>query len=720
MAKISFPYGASYSPLIFDEGEWDRDLGLMRDSYLNLVRIGDVHGSWDRIEPRPGVYEFARLEKFYRKADQYGVQILLSNGASCPPLWLKTKYPDISLLSNRGERYPLGSSYHWACIHHPGYLEALRSYTTQLAEFAIQFSNHFGWQITNEIGFPFMPAREQNELGLYCYCDHCQDTFRSWLKDKYQSLEALTEAWSWSTTNFVYNDWGEVVGPESLPASWSGVTRWIDWRLFWQKAFTNYAGWQHKLLRKIDKNHPTSINTFNFKGFDRFGTFMGLDQWSIAKEVDHIGYDLYPGSGDKLKSRPEHNSMFLDHGRSVSLSTGKDFWLHEVESGPIGGWLPGPQYNTSPKDIDNYILESIGHNGKLIIYMPWREWGYQPIRWGALVDLNGNPTSRLQAAAKLGDFLQEQADFLKKAQTPQGEVAILESKPNAIFLRGVNQEELLFKAQRGAYRAFWDQGFSIDFITPDQLNNESLQNYKYICLPLLGLLGEAHAQLLEGYVSRGGIVIGFARLATLDDKGWYHYNLPLQSLGSIFGINNIQADTLGDHQIKVQDQIFKGAINRDLIKTDDKTETLATFTDGKPAVTHARLGEGFGVYIGTQADIAYLDNPQENLLREIIYEVNKRRNIQPRMIVNGPFTRANGIDPHLLEADGKAFVLISNYLNQAQPGEFLLQLGEQLPEEVNLVFPSKIPLPFTTNKGVLSIPLQFKEKEVVILEIIWN
>ncbi len=254
--------------------------------------------------PAPGSSILPVLGRFYTLAGEYGLKILLSNGASCPPLWLKTQYPDVSLLSSRGERYPLGSSYHWACIHHPGYLQALEKYTLQLAHFAVQFPNHFGWQITNEIGFPFMPAREQNELGLYCYCAHCQDKFQQWLKVKYSSLDNLTEAWSWSTTNFVYNQWEEAVGPESLPASWSGVTRWIDWRLFWQNAFAKYAGWQHDLIRQVDPDHPTSINTFNFKGFDRFGSFMGLDQWQIAEQVDHIGYDLYPGSGNKLKSRP--------------------------------------------------------------------------------------------------------------------------------------------------------------------------------------------------------------------------------------------------------------------------------------------------------------------------------------------------------------------------------------------------------------------------------
>jgi beta-galactosidase GanA len=692
----------------------------MQDSSMNLVRVGDVHGSWDRIEPREGDFSFSRLERFYDLADKYGIRILLSNGACCPPLWLKTKYPDISLLSSRGEKYPTGSSYHWACIHHPGYLNALEAYTTKLATVAIQFPNHLGWQITNEIGFPFLPTREKNELGLYCYCDHCQEKFQRWLKEKYATLDDLTQAWSWGTTNFVYNDWSEAVGPESLPASWSGVTRWIDWRIFWQDAFAAFAGWQHDLIKEIDPDHPTSINTFNFKGYDRFGTFMGLDQWKIAKQVDHIGYDLYPGSGDKRKTRPEHSSLFLDHGRSVAQSTGRDFWLHEIESGPIGGWLMGPEYNTGPRDIDNYIIESLGHNAKLLIYMPWREWRYQPLRWGALVDMLGGPTTRLKAASALGRLMQENAAFLAHAQPPHAEVAILESKPNAIFLRGVHQEELLFQAQRGAYRAFWDQGYSVDFITPAQLTDPANLPYQYICLPLMGLLSAETAKKLEEYVKAGGVLLGFSRLATMDDNGWSHPALPLGSLGRIFGVDKIVADKLQEGQIQFKKKLYPGAENRDLLIPKPETEIWAVFQDGKPAVTRARLGAGLGVYISTQADIAYLKDPQCNLLGSVIKEIDKKEDIRPKQELSGDFTRARGVDPHILEGDQRTWILFSNYLNQDQSGEYSMWIGDRSPDQIMKIFPDRSAVKYKLEGNKITIPINFKEKEVMILELCWK
>jgi beta-galactosidase len=127
-----FYYGASYSPLVFPEAEWPRDLAGMQSAGMNLIRLGDVHGSWDLIEPQPGLYKLDELDRFYRLAAEYGIEILISTGASGPPLWLAQKYPDVTPLNSRGERYPLGASYHWACISHPGYREALTRYIAKL------------------------------------------------------------------------------------------------------------------------------------------------------------------------------------------------------------------------------------------------------------------------------------------------------------------------------------------------------------------------------------------------------------------------------------------------------------------------------------------------------------------------------------------------------------------------------------------------------------
>ena len=95
--------------MVFPEETWSTDLERMEKVGINLIRTNDIHGSWDRLEPQRGDLRLDVLERFYRKAGEHGISILLSTGAATPPLWLANQYPDARLLSHKGERYPLGS-----------------------------------------------------------------------------------------------------------------------------------------------------------------------------------------------------------------------------------------------------------------------------------------------------------------------------------------------------------------------------------------------------------------------------------------------------------------------------------------------------------------------------------------------------------------------------------------------------------------------------------
>ncbi len=713
-----FWYGASYSPLIFPESEWDRDLEQMQDANMNLIRLGDVHGSWDLIEPSPGHFQLEKLDRFYHRAADYGIQIMISTGASGPPLWLARKYPDLQILNNHGERYPLGTSYHWACIHHPGYRDALTNYIHTLIDFTNMQPNHFGWQITNEIGFPFLPPQGENNLGLYCYCDHCQESFRKWVQDKYQNLETLTKAWAWGTTYYVFNEWNDVFAPKSLPVEWASVTRWLDWRLFWQSAFTAFASWQNEMIKEADPDHPTSINTFAFKNHDRFGVYTGLDQWQLAKVVDHIGYDLYPGSGNKLASRPEHISMFLDHGRSVARTTGRDFWLHEVESGPIGGWVMGPDHRTDAADIAQYCVESMGHGAKMLLFMPWREWDYQPLHWGALVDLDGNPTPRLKAASEIGDWIKTHEADLMEAHVPRAESALLESKRNAIFFRGVDQEEDLFLAQRGAYRSLWEQGFDVDFLNPELVRDGTINHYRQVLLPMMGLIERETAQALADYVHQGGLLVGFARCGSLDGNGWFYHHWPFKPLSKCFGISNIEPDTLEGQRIHFNGEEYSAYWNRDLLTLKPETQILATFDDGYPAVTLARYGNGYGLYFATQADSGSLVT-DKSILQDILAMVQEKIGIYPRSRVLSPPAGRLGIDTHLLEKSGRSYLFVVNYSLQQEEVKLTLDDRRSI-ERVRKIYPNEDKIEVNQQDDRWLLQFQCRERESCIFQIDWS
>ena len=118
----------------------------------------------------------------------------------------------------------------------------------------------------------------------------------------------------------------------------------------------------------------------------------GLDQHQMAKVVDYIGYDLYPGSGNKLEKNAGVLFHVLDLARSTVLDKKGRFWMMETDSGPINGWVLGPSRNVKGFDLKRNVFDAIGHGATMSLYQGWREWDFQPIHWGAIVDLDGQPT----------------------------------------------------------------------------------------------------------------------------------------------------------------------------------------------------------------------------------------------------------------------------------------------------------------------------------------
>lgn len=55
-----------------------------------------------------------------------------------------------------------------------------------------------------------------NEYGGSCYCENCEKAFRIWLKEKYQTIEALNKAWNLEFWGHTVYSWEDVVLPNAL------------------------------------------------------------------------------------------------------------------------------------------------------------------------------------------------------------------------------------------------------------------------------------------------------------------------------------------------------------------------------------------------------------------------------------------------------------------------------------------------------------------------
>jgi beta-galactosidase len=342
-----FMYAAGYYPLMQNRDDWVKDIESMKQCGIEYIRTAELFNAWDRIEPVEGKYDFGFLDDFFDLCDSYGMKIILGTGTASPPYWIHEKFPDVNILNNHGEQYPNHVSYSWACVDHPGFIKSVTEYVSKLVN---RYKDHpalFCYQIHNEISLPFMPL-QGGDIDLYCYCENSQEKFREWLKNKYKTIELVNFAYRWGATNTVYTDFSQITAPRTKCTSWASVTRWLDWRLFWMENLVEFVSFQNQLIKQFDTNHLTSTNIFFLKSQDPLGVITALDQFEMAKVVDVIGYDLYPGSGNKLENSHEFSSMFLSLAKSTAKTTWQRFlvngnrkrpyWRLGIRTKPNCGW----------------------------------------------------------------------------------------------------------------------------------------------------------------------------------------------------------------------------------------------------------------------------------------------------------------------------------------------------------------------------------------------
>jgi len=173
-------YGGDYNPEQWDPAVWKEDVGLMRQAGVNLVTVGVF--AWSSLEPSPGVYEFGWLDRVLDLLHDGGVSVDLATPTASPPPWFSRLHPEALPVTADGVRLTHGSRDTY-CACAPAYRSAAVGIARALAE---RYHDHPAlamWHV-------------HNEYGTTCYCPLAASRFRSWLQERYGSLERLNAAWT--------------------------------------------------------------------------------------------------------------------------------------------------------------------------------------------------------------------------------------------------------------------------------------------------------------------------------------------------------------------------------------------------------------------------------------------------------------------------------------------------------------------------------------------
>lgn len=652
----SVSLGSSYYPPHHDRTDWERDVQRMVAAGLNTIRTAELLASWDKIEMIRNQPDWSWLDEIFKLAEKYGLNILLGTGSPSPPIWITELYEHTQVISRDGVPYPTATVWGWACKKNPGYRAEVNRYLGLLIERYGQHPALLGWQIDNEPGFPLLKRVGAGNIDHYCYCPNCTQGFRDWLKKKYSEIGNLNEAWRWDCTHHQYYDWHLVSPPRSMPIEWGGVTHWLDWRDYQYDNLAEFIKLQHDQIKAALPDSPTMTNIFCFSGRE---IMMAMDGDRLAKVVDAIGYDLYPGIHQESS---EYIPLYLDFASSNARRHGRDFWIAELESGPVGGWVLGPDHDTSANDILRYNLSCLSRGARMILYQGYREWNCIPIHWGALVDFHGEPTPRYEAAAKIDRMVQQHQAFFQHAQPTPAKIALIYDIRNHTAVHGMDAAQHQMLAIQGCYGALWAQGYRVDFTTPEEIR-QGEHGYDVLLMPFLMQVDMPTANALKAFVQRGGTLVAFAKGAMLDHRGWSHNDRPGAGLAEVFGVleTHVRKAQQPDLLITMDDgSNALGYWHQQFLKVQDGAQVIGTFPDGTPALVQNTYGQGRAFYAATHLDMAHALQPDAALRKVFARFVGEK--IQPDVMVKAVDGRdiAMTVSASLLHHGQRKAVIVTN------------------------------------------------------------
>lgn len=588
-------YGGDYNPEQWSRVVWIEDMRLMRLAGVNLVTLGVF--SWTNLETSDGHYDFAWLDEIFDLLHENGIGVDLATATASPPAWLTKNHPEVLPVNQSGTRLSHGGRQGY-CVSSPIYKKKSTELATELAK---RYSTHPAlkmWHVNNEYGC-------HNPL---CFCDVSADAFRVWLKNKYENLEDLNQAWGTNFWSQRYHQWEEINPPRQTPdGTFPNPTQTLDFRRFSSDQILDLYISERDAIRAIDSEHPITTNFMSMKHS------MNIDYWRWASEVDFVATDHYLIAED-----PEN---YIDLAFQADLTrgfAGGKPWLLMEHSTSAVNWQERNIAKANGEMLCNSLTHvARGSNGSM--FFQWRASisGSEKFH-SAMVPHAGESSRIFNNVKQLGAELKKLA-YVAKSPTSKAQVAMVFDYQSwwALSQRNLPTTSIDYpQIAHDWYRALWKLGVQVDFVSPD-VSPLVLAEYRAVVMPMTYLLSEQQERKFSEYANQGGalVVSYFTGISNENDTvklGGYGGSLVRNTLGLL-------VEEFAPVRQGSQVQISNGAFGAEWSEfaTATSAEVIATYLDGEAAGSVAISKKDKSWYIGSRIDEMSLSKLAKTIIDEL-------------------------------------------------------------------------------------------------------
>lgn len=583
--------GVCYYPEHWSEADWAEDARMMRELGLSLVRIGEF--AWSRIEPEPGRFDWAWLDRAIETLHAEGLGVILGTPTATPPKWLVELHPDILPHDEHGRPRRFGSRRHY-CFSSRTYRRESGRITQALAR---RYGEHPAiamWQTDNEFG---------HHGSDESFSPDAHAAFRLWLERRYGTADALNAAWGTVFWSQEYRNFSEVDLPGATVTE-ANPSHILDFRRFNSDQMVDFHAEQEAIIRRHSPDRPV---THNF-----IGDFIRLNHHDIGKHLDIATWDSYPiGLLSEGHFTPEEKSRWLRQGHPDFAAFNHDVYRGTAPAWAIMEQQPGPvnwaRHNAAPAPgmVRLWTWEAFAHGARFVSYFRWRQLPFAQeqthaglLRWDRapqpVMDEVRAVASEIDA---LGDIDHRRADVALVLDYPS--LWHHEIQPQGARGAAIDICRLLYTCLRKL-------GLDVDIVPAAA----DFAGYKLVVLPSPSILPEGIDKRLK---ASGAVVLATALTGCRTQEGHLPPRPDLGPLPELLPMSMIRFESLAPQiTLNVRTNSLMYTAGRWLETLETDAAVRARFDTGAPAW----ISNGSAHYLATWPDETLLNDVLEALCTE--------------------------------------------------------------------------------------------------------
>ncbi len=576
-------YGGDYNPEQWDEETCKKDMEYLREAGVDVVTLNVFN--WAMIQPSEETYDFSKLDATVERVTRAGMNICMATSTGAHPAWMAKRYPEILRTEFNGMKRKFGGR-HNSCPSSYAFRHFSAALASRLAEHYKDQPNIVAWHISNEYGGA-------------CYCERCENAFRSWLRTKYGTLEAVNHAWNTHFWGHTFYDWDEIVAPNLLSehfeerrSMFPGIT--LDYRRFMSDSMLENFRAEYDAVKKWIPDARITTNLM--------GLYPGLDYRRWGKYLDFVSWDNYPSADESAAD------IAFKHDLMRGLKRDLPFCLME-QTPSVSNWLPSATLKR-PGEMRMLSYQAAAHGADTIMFFQMRQSAASCEKFhGAFIQHVGNDQNRVfRECAQLGKELQ-QIGGATLGSMAKPKAAILYDWDNRWAIEGSSGLSLDIEYPEEVmqyYRPLFAASIDTDVIGME----EDLSRYQLVIAPELYMVKPGVRESLERFVQAGGTLVLSLYCGIADENDRVVCGGYPGELRELTGIWTEEFDALKEKENrfswngKEYPARFAFAVSH-----CEQAESLAVYESdfyaGSPVLTRNAYGSGHVYYVGTRSNEAF-------------------------------------------------------------------------------------------------------------------